>query len=38
MEDMETIRRVNQLVRKEEEEDAWWENNRNDNLRYKRRD
>lgn len=31
--DFETVRRVNQLVRQEEEEDAWWENNKNTNLR-----
>ncbi|CAN0449826.1 unnamed protein product, partial [Ectocarpus sp. 8 AP-2014] len=30
--DFETVRRVNQLVRQEEEEDAWWENNKNTNL------
>ena len=31
--DLETVRRVNQLVRQEEEEDAWWEDNKNTNLR-----
>lgn len=31
--DLETVRRVNQLVRQGEEEDAWWEDNKNTNLR-----
>lgn len=31
--DLETVRRVNQLVRQEEEEEAWWEDNKNNNLR-----
>lgn len=32
--DMEAVRRVNRLLREEEDEQAWWENNRNTNLRH----
>ena len=32
-EDLETVKRVNRLVRQAEEEDAWWDSNKNTNLR-----